>query len=1284
MSDLPGRYRLTPGTPLADTVLHGAWNGGVPGSARAVMISHAWQSWKSAKSVALVIVVALTVGIGSATAIYTVINSLLLKPLPYRHGERFVSLLGASLDDPTGRSSLNISDVLEYQKRARSFDVFGWFQFVNYNLTAPGPPQYINGVDVTPPLVNNLGVNPRVGQWFRDAEAPVAVISHPLWQRLGADPGMVGKTITLNGRIYTVTGVMPPRFNLPIAGYYSTAQIDVWLPLDPAGRGQDRDQNNDFCYARLRPGVTVAQADAEVKRIAAEISHRSHTAAVDGLQTLITKEIKPILLLLFGAAELLLLITCANVGGLLLARSVARARETAVRVALGAGMGRLALQYFLEGLFVSIPGAVGGLLLSAALVRALVSSAAQAVPLTNGIAMDWHVLGFALGTAFVACALSGMAPLWQAARTQPNEVLSQGVRASAGARTRWLSRSLVVAEISLAFVLLSVSAVLGSELYRITRVRPGFDPGHLLTFQLTFAADAVPGKPNQVAYSNRLVQAMEAVPGVSGVSFVNQLPLNGCCYSTSIYPEGSSANQSTGETVNFLVTNPGYLRAMGILLRRGRFLTGHDTGEKLAPVVIDESAARRYWPKQDAVGAFGHFLNPKGDRFQVVGVVGDVKNNGLDNPTVPEIYLPSAMVPVNPMNFVVRSPLPVGTLVPAVRRAIQNVNPEQPIHEVKMMSEIVRDSVALKRLASYVMVFFAFAAVLMATIGAYGVVSYSVRQRTVEIGTRMALGAMSRDLLYLVVGSGLKMAAYGVAIGGIASIAAVWLLIRQFEIQGGNGGTGRIQNPGFLPFVLSAAIVAAIAIASSFFPAWRATMLSPMVAIRNEPGSMWELFANFSRAVSRAGEAPIASGGTLMTELIDASRRAASFREAIHAALEALRANIGAQSARVLEAVSSEEYRATASAPDGSAGLAAGVLSCSIPSRGLLLSRLRAYAAPLPISSGDLDTWLRWAAEYKPESVAEIETLQSAGTRLAVPLRTNKEVLGVLLLGAPEGREQYSHAEKQLLRGCADQFSLLLENARLTGRVVEQEKVLRDVALAAEVQKRLLPRQSLETVAASLTGLNLPARSVGGDYFDFLELDGDRTGIALADVAGKGIAAALIMSVVQASLRVIAAEPGLSLPQLAAKMNYFLYRSTGPNSYATFFYAQLDQRTRRLRYVNAGHNAPYLLRSGSASMAVEELSTGGTIIGMFPQALYEEGTIDMRPGDVLIVFTDGVTEALNPGDEEFGEERLQDLFRQVFHLPVEQMSARISQELKSWIQDAAQYDDLTFLLLKMK
>jgi phosphoserine phosphatase RsbU/P len=245
---------------------------------------------------------------------------------------------------------------------------------------------------------------------------------------------------------------------------------------------------------------------------------------------------------------------------------------------------------------------------------------------------------------------------------------------------------------------------------------------------------------------------------------------------------------------------------------------------------------------------------------------------------------------------------------------------------------------------------------------------------------------------------------------------------------------------------------------------------------------------------------------------------------------------------------------------------------------------------------------------------------------------------------------------------------------------VEQEKLRRDVALAAEVQRRLLPEKSPESSVAALAAISLPARTVGGDYYDFIQAGDRRIGIALADIAGKGVAAALVMSVVQASLRIIAAEENVSLPDLAARMNRFLYRSTGSNSYATFFYAQIDEDTRELRYVNAGHNPPYLLR---ADAEIEELPAGGTVIGMFPQASYEEARTGLRPGDVLVIFTDGVTEALNPGEEEFGEERLKDLLRRVAHLPVDEMSAQMSRELRDWIADAAQYDDLTFIVIKV-
>jgi phosphoserine phosphatase RsbU/P len=295
-------------------------------------------------------------------------------------------------------------------------------------------------------------------------------------------------------------------------------------------------------------------------------------------------------------------------------------------------------------------------------------------------------------------------------------------------------------------------------------------------------------------------------------------------------------------------------------------------------------------------------------------------------------------------------------------------------------------------------------------------------------------------------------------------------------------------------------------------------------------------------------------------------------------------------------------------------------------------------------------------------------------------------LLGALLLGPKTSGDAYGSIERDLLRQCAEQLTLMIENARLTSRVVEQEKLRRDVALAAEVQRRLLPDRPPEREGSVLAALSLPARSVGGDYYDFLDLGDQRIGIALADIAGKGVAAALIMAVVQASLRIVVSGGETSLPELAAKMNGFLHRSTGSNSYATFFYAQLDERSRQLRYVNAGHNPPYLLRAADESphaAEIRELSIGGTVLGLFPQMTYEEATVDLRSGDVLVAFTDGVTEALNLAEEEFGEERLKDLLRSVVHLPADDISASISTTLRDWIKDTTQFDDLTFVVMKV-
>ena len=912
-------------------------------------------------------------------------------------------------------------------------------------------------------------------------------------------------------------------------------------------------------------------------------------------------------------------------------------------------------------------------------MRGILSLAAEHIPRADEISLDWSVLLFAAALAALTSALASLAPLWQALRTTPSDALTDGVRTTASARSRRVSRALVVAEMALAFTLLTVSAVLVLHLRNLGRVAPGFNPRDLLTFEVDARlADTAAARAQQHA---RFTSALEAIPGVTSAAFANHLPLAGCCFSTAIYPEGRPTPPEGVQRTVFIAATPGYFRTLEIPLSAGRLLGERDLDVEPAPVVINEAAARTNWPGQNAVGAFGRVGGPDGTRFQVAGIVGDVRNDGLNKPTVPEIYVLSAVATLNPLRFAVRSAVPPETLLPQVRSALASIDPTRAIHDVATMREIIERSVAVPRIGSFMVMFFAVAALLMATLGIYGVVWYAVRQGTVEIGTRLALGAIGRDLLLMIVGSGLRMAAVGAAVGGLGAIAAAGVLIRAFEIR----------DLGISPFLSSAAIVAAVAIVASFFPAWRATTLSPMVAIRNEPGatiretrqSLGEILRGVSRAVSPATDERSAHE-ELLSEFVSAARAAQSFPEAFRLALATLGDRMRASTVTLLEHAQGE-YVTLATSPGEVVNPA-----LQLPADGFLVGRVRAYSYPLPLSEADLESWLRWARVDAPWHVRELETIARSGARLAVGLRARDEILGLLVLGAPADRATYSTQERFVLRQCAEQLALMIENARLTSRVVEQEKLRRDVALAAEVQKRLLPDHPPVRDAAALAAVSLPARSVGGDYYDFLDLGNHRVGIALADIAGKGVAAALIMAVVQASLRIVADED-TSLPKLAEKINGFLHRSTGSNSYATFFYAQLDEESRRLTYVNAGHNPPFLFRSSprpagahaDSGIEIYELNVGGTVLGLFPQMTYEQGTLDLRTGDVLIAFTDGVTEALNVAEEEYGETRLKDLLRTVIHLPAAEISARISEELRQWIKNTDQYDDLTFVIMKV-
>ncbi len=932
------------------------------------------------------------------------------------------------------------------------------------------------------------------------------------------------------------------------------------------------------------------------------------------------------LLILLGGAGLLLLIACANVATLLLARSVVRARETAIRVALGASRRQLALRYFAEGALVSVAGAAAGVGLSVILVRQILAAASGFIARVDDIAIDWKVLGFSVAVAVATGVLAGLAPLWQAMRTAPNAVLSEGVRASAAAPAQRLSKAFVVAEIALAFTLLTTSAILVVHMRNLERVSLGFDSDGLVAFNLTLPRGAGTSEERaeqRRAAQARLMDALRQTPGVTGAAFASRLPAGPFCGDTPIYVEGRPPD-ALGQRVCPVGATPDFFSTMRIPLRAGRLLNESDSQQRDAPaVMINEAAARAYWPGRNPIGASVRLSTPDNDRFEVVGVVGDVRNSGLNRPAAPEIYVPAAVLGVNPMNVVVRSDLPANQLIGAVRRTVRQADPTLVMENVRTIHDIVLNTLQLERLSSLVMTFFGLAALLMATLGIYGVMSYFVRQRTVELGTRMALGAVNRDLVALVLGGGLKLSLAGVALGSIALVGGVWLLVRFLDVA----------NFGWLPFAFSTAVVALVAAAAASVPAWRTTLLSPMAAIREQPPSVWGLARqrmqraarDIRQAVGGDDSGSDVSAADVLTAFVDAARSANSYSGALRAVLASVCEELHVESAALLE-------RRDGSTPEYRCLVAAGALETAAPvvaADGFLITRLRAYPLPLPFAPNELDAVAEWAAVHRPDRLDEIRALAAAGVRMAVPLRTRSEILGVLLLGEPfdspalaQGRRQragFSAHEKQVMRACADQFALMIENARLTDRVVEQETLRRDIALASDVQRRLLPDAPPGADCADFAAISVPARRIGGDYYDFVELRDGAIGIALADVSGKGVAAALIMSVVQASLRIISSEGDVPPPRLVARMNQFVHRSTPASKYATFFYAQLDQQRRQLRYVNAGHNAPYLLRAGRPSTAdaappeIEELSVGGTVVGMFPEVEYRRGDRGLVP-----------------------------------------------------------------------
>jgi putative ABC transport system permease protein len=1233
------------------------------------LLGQAVGSWKTVLPIAVLAAAGLAIGIGSATGIFSVVEAVLLRPLPYANADRYLTVRAEWRRQPGSWTIFSYGDYQDYAERNRTLETFGCYQSYAFNVTFHRQASHVPGVQISPALLPMLGIQPIRGRWFGEKDRDAVLIGEALWRRLGSDPAIVGAGITINGEPYTVSGVMPAWFRFPP----DSSKDELWVPLKP-----DHDQLKFRGYHYLnaialpKPGVSENEARIDLQRVLEQI--RREQPADSGEPEVITTTpllpdvvgyIRPRLLLLLGAALALLLIACANVASVLLARSVARGRETAIRVALGATTWQLAAQYFFEGLVVALAGAAVGSALAYWLVHAILELAADSIPRADQVNADVRVLAFALSIAVVASVLFSLAPLWQASQTQPNEVLNDGARSSASAANRRLLRAFVIAEVMLAFALLAIGGVLWEQFNSLERVQPGFDPDHLLLADVYAPLSKFPGKSQQT-YMTKLLDTVQHLPGVEAAGFASLLPFVGTGNNTALQKERHPLKPWEG--VNGFVeqrfVSPSYFRTLRIPLLAGRYLNESDQDGNVIAMVINQTLAGKEWAGENPIGSFARILSWTDRRFQVVGVVGDVRNYGLDEPPHPEFYISYRANAAEEMQWAIRSNLNEAMLRGEVRRAVESVDPEQTIYSVETMRDAIADSLQTERLQSSLLAFFAVAALVLSVIGVYGVVSYTVRQRTTEMGTRMALGANSRGVLKLVMGDGLRMSVIGTVAGALALVALARVLART-DLH--------VQIVDAWPFVFAAAVIGSLSLLASWFPAWRAAGLPPMVAIRNDLGSAWqESKLHYRQLLERASrEGPPQDMGveqaTLLSNMVAAGRDAESFPQAIAAALNTLRERLATDKAVLLARLGQNQpYVSTEDA------------ALSIPEDAFLVRRLKRLSSPLPLSKAELDAWEHWARANSPERLAEIETLRRVDANLAVAVFSKSEIIAVLLLGQTE-QGGYSREVLRALPPAAAQLGLMLENGRLTGRIVEQERLRRELLLATEV------------ASIQLAGMCMPARGVGGDYYDFLDLGGGQVGVALADVAGKGIAAALLMSVVQASLRSLTDMRNGSLAELAAKMNRLLHRSTGSNSYATFFYAQIDEEKRELRYVNAGHNPPMLLRGPGwvsnhvpfvASTAnVEELATGGTIIGMFAQAAYEEALLELRPGDVLMLFSDGVSEAHNPAEEEFGEERLKELLRRAGHLPVNDMAAAVMGELKNWMLDAPQHDDLTFVLM---
>ena len=806
-------------------------------------VVHAVRALGRSPGFAAAAVSTLALGIGANAAMFSVVSTVLLAPLPYAQPESRVMIWSRW----TGfdKTWLSEAEVADYRRHCPSLRQVAAWASDRANLTGDGEPVRVGLAQVTANAFATLGATPLLGRTFTDEEdrtggEPVVVISHGLWQRrYGKDADVLGRKILVDGTSRRVVGVMPAGFRLPTDfGEDAAEPTELWVPL--AMTGEERGNHGLYGAAELRPGASAAAATAELRDLTARLTREglypeamrfSAFAVPVGEEILGT--VRPVLRLLLGAVAFILLIACANVANLLLVRAETRQRELAVRSALGAGRRRLALQLVAEVLVLAIPGALGGLLLAYLGLKLFAATAASSIPRADSVAIDGRVLAFTAAATLVAAVLSGLAPVFRGLRLGLSESLREaGPSTTVSGRRQWLRSLLVVAEMGLSVVLLLGAGLMLRSLWGLQHLDLGFSPKGVLTARLSVSQAGDPEPERVVAFYRHVLERARALPGVQFAGVVRSLPLGAQIGDWGLDVDGFVETPGRNAKGDWQVVSDGAIEALGERLVRGRTFDARDTADTEQVGLVNETMARAYWPDRDPIGGrFRMGSRETGPWVTVVGLVADVRHNGVAAPIKEKFYRPHAQFhrstgfAPNSMSLVVRTAGDPLALSGPLRTAIREIDPGVPVSAVRPMSGIVADSMATPRLAGALLGLFAAVALLLSAVGIYGVLAHVVAQRAQEIGIRMAIGAEPRQVLRLVLGQGLRMSVVGVGLGTVAALGLA---------RGLGGLLHDVRPHDPLTFALVPVLLTGVALLASFIPARRATQVDPVASLRSE------------------------------------------------------------------------------------------------------------------------------------------------------------------------------------------------------------------------------------------------------------------------------------------------------------------------------------------------------------------------------------------------------------------------------------------------------------------